>query len=397
MGKDYYAILGVPKGTSDPEVLKKAYRKLAMKYHPDKAKEGDKDKATAKFQEIGEAYDVLSDDKKRQIYDLYGEEGLKGGGGMADDGGRGAGTGGFPGGTTFTFKSGGGPAAGGGYTFSGEDAERIFAQFFGGASGFGGFGSGFSSTRIPRGRAAGASSRSTRFGGGIDPFGSSSGHGGIFMDTDDDNDMFAHFGGGGGGTAGAGAHMPQADGAYSPPKRSFPDIEHDLNCTLEELYHGKTKRMRVTRTVEDPSTHQVRQEAKDLQVDIKSGWKAGTKVRFQGAGDSRLGYSPQDVVFIVKEKPHPTFKRDGDNLHATVQIPLKAALLGNTTVRVPTIDNKGVTIQLRGITQPGSTRTVSGYGMPKKSGGYGDMIIQFDVKFPSSLSPHQQEQLAQLL
>jgi len=85
MGKDYYAILNVKKGASDDE-LKKAYRKSALKYHPDKNKSAG---AEEKFKEIGEAYDVLSDPKKRQIYDQFGEEGLKGGAGGGNAGSHG--------------------------------------------------------------------------------------------------------------------------------------------------------------------------------------------------------------------------------------------------------------------------------------------------------------------
>ena len=88
MGKDYYKILGVARGASDDEI-KKAYRKLALKYHPDKNQNSG---AEEKFKQIGEAYDVLSDSKKKQIYDQYGEEGLKGGMG----GGSSAGAGGMP-------------------------------------------------------------------------------------------------------------------------------------------------------------------------------------------------------------------------------------------------------------------------------------------------------------
>ncbi|KAJ8274259.1 hypothetical protein COCON_G00088840 [Conger conger] len=108
MGKDYYKILGIQKGAAD-EDIKKAYRKQALKWHPDKNKAAN---AEEKFKEIAEAYEVLSDPKKREIYDQYGEEGLKGGGGTTD--GQGG---------NFT------------YTFHG-DPHATFATFFGGANPF---------------------------------------------------------------------------------------------------------------------------------------------------------------------------------------------------------------------------------------------------------------------
>merc|ERR1712223_1194725 len=110
MGKDYYSILGVKKGASDEE-LKKAYRKLALKYHPDKNKAAG---AEEKFKEIGEAYDVLSDPKKKQIYDQFGEEGLKGGAGNAGSGGPHHS--GFDNGFTYTYHG---------------DPRATFSQFFG--------------------------------------------------------------------------------------------------------------------------------------------------------------------------------------------------------------------------------------------------------------------------
>ena len=90
MGVDYYKVLGVSRDATDTE-LKKAYRKLAIKWHPDK-NQNNEEEATKKFKEISEAYDVLSDSEKREIYDAYGEEGLKGG----IPAGKGAGGGGFP-------------------------------------------------------------------------------------------------------------------------------------------------------------------------------------------------------------------------------------------------------------------------------------------------------------
>ena len=145
MGKDYYKILGVSKTAKDDE-LKKAYRKLALKFHPDKNQSPG---AEEKFKEISEAYEVLSDEKKRRIYDQVGEEGLKNGAGTHGP----AGNGGVP------------PNFGGGnFTFTSGDPRETFAKFFGGGGGMkggsfnigglgggfgglgGGFGGGFSGT-----------------------------------------------------------------------------------------------------------------------------------------------------------------------------------------------------------------------------------------------------------
>lgn len=113
MGVDYYNVLKVSKKATDEE-LKKSYKRLAMKWHPDKNSENKKE-AEAKFKQISEAYDVLSDPQKRQIYDLYGEEGLKSG--------------------QFTTASPTSAAAGRGFRFSPRDADDIFAEFFGGFDG----------------------------------------------------------------------------------------------------------------------------------------------------------------------------------------------------------------------------------------------------------------------
>lgn len=126
MGRNYYEVLGVPKGTSDDAVIKKAYKKAALKYHPDRPG-GDK----VKFQEVSEAFEVLSDKKKKQIYDQFGEAGL---GGAADDNGSGpshagpfAGGGG---GQTFSFRTTGG-GGGGAHGFHGSDPFSVFESIFG--------------------------------------------------------------------------------------------------------------------------------------------------------------------------------------------------------------------------------------------------------------------------
>ena len=127
MARDYYALLGVAKDADDA-ALKKAYRKMAMRWHPDKNKGSAE--AEKKFKDISEAYDVLSDSNKRAIYDKYGEEGLKAGfqpgtpEGAPDGGGFGG-----PGGFSAAQPGMGGRTR---YTFSNDDATRIFEQFFGG-------------------------------------------------------------------------------------------------------------------------------------------------------------------------------------------------------------------------------------------------------------------------
>ena len=138
-GRDYYQILGVQRGATDDE-LKKAYRKMALKHHPDRNPGDKKEFADKMFKDVNEAYEVLSDKDKRAVYDQFGEEGLKGNGGMPAGaegmGGSpfGAG-GGRPGASTFSFSMGGMPGRGGG-GFRPSNAEDIFAQFFGGRSPF---------------------------------------------------------------------------------------------------------------------------------------------------------------------------------------------------------------------------------------------------------------------
>lgn len=165
--KDYYAILGVPK-SADDTALKKAYKKLAVKWHPDK--NPGNEQATKNFQKISEAYAALSDEKKRKIYDAYGKdaadqsEQMPDGHPMAGGGGF---PGGMPGGGSFSFGAGG-P---GGHHMSTSEAEFLFGQFFGGADPFG----------MSGGRMGGGSGVRVNMGGGrpgMDPFGGFGGMGG---------------------------------------------------------------------------------------------------------------------------------------------------------------------------------------------------------------------------
>ncbi|KAJ6366598.1 hypothetical protein OIU77_003061 [Salix suchowensis] len=265
MGVDYYKILQVDKTATDDD-LKKAYRKLAMKWHPDKNPNNKKD-AEAKFKQISEAYEVLSDIQKRAVYDQYGEEGSKG------------------------------------------------ADFFGFSGPFGGMGGG------------NGGMRGTRFPNGM--LG---------------DNIFSSFGEGGGGS------MHQSAPRKSPP------IEKRLLCSLEELYKGATKRMKISRDIVDASGKTMQVE-EILTIDIKPGWKKGTKITFPEKGNEQPNTIPADLVFVVDEKSHPVFTH-GRNL----------------------------TIPINTVIHPNYEEVVPREGMPiqKDPTRRGNLKIKFNIKFPTS-------------
>ncbi|KAK4589843.1 hypothetical protein RGQ29_020437 [Quercus rubra] len=332
MGVDYYKILQVDKNAND-EDLKKAYKKLAMKWHPDK-NPNNKKEAEAKFKEVSEAYEVLSDPQKRAIYDQYGEEGLKGQVPPPDAGGHG--------GASF-FQTGDGPTM---FRFNPRNANDIFAEFFGYSSPFGGMGSSGSGTR--------SSSR---------PFG------GIFGD-----DIFSSFGEG----------RPMSQGPRKPPP-----IEKTLPCTLEELYKGTTKKMRISREIMDASGKTLPVE-EILTIEIKPGWKKGTKITFPEKGNEQPNVLPADLVFILDEKPHSTFTRDGNDLVVTQTISLVEALTGYT-VHLTTLDGRSLTIPINNVINPDYEEVVPKEGMPipKDPSKRGNLRIKFKIKFPTRLTDEQ--------
>ncbi|XP_036744199.1 dnaJ homolog subfamily B member 5 isoform X3 [Manis pentadactyla] len=345
MGKDYYKILGIPSGANEDEI-KKAYRKMALKYHPDKNKEPN---AEEKFKEIAEAYDVLSDPKKRGLYDQYGEEGLKTGGGPS-------------GGSSGSFH----------YTFHG-DPHATFASFFGGSNPFDIF---F------------ASSRSTRPFSGFDP---------DDMDVDEDEDPFGAFGRFGfNGLSRGPRRAPEP--LYPRRKVQDPPVVHELRVSLEEIYHGSTKRMKITRRRLNPDGRTVRTEDKILHIVIKRGWKEGTKITFPKEGDATPDNIPADIVFVLKDKPHAHFRRDGTNVLYSALISLKEALCG-CTVNIPTIDGRVIPLPCNDVIKPGTVKRLRGEGLPfpKVPTQRGDLIVEFKVRFPDRLPPQTRQILKQHL
>eukprot|EP00163_Fabomonas_tropica_P012201 TRINITY_DN23476_c0_g1_i1.p1 TRINITY_DN23476_c0_g1~~TRINITY_DN23476_c0_g1_i1.p1 ORF type:complete len:358 (-),score=105.50 TRINITY_DN23476_c0_g1_i1:131-1204(-) len=334
--QDYYSILGVSKGASDQD-LKKAYRKLALKWHPDKHQGADKAKASEMFKKIGLAYDVLSDEKKRQIYDQFGEEGLKGG---VPEGAAGGGAGGMPGGFSFHFGGPGGQSA----SFDDAAAQEIFRRMFGGGGfgGRGGFGGSGSSSPEP-------------------------------MDTDD---PFAGLFGGMGGMGGMGGRRA------GQRKRKAPPVVHDLSCTLEELYTGCTKKLKVSKKLYDEASGKLIPTTKVLEVNVKPGWKDGTKITFENEGDEGKNIIPADIVLRLKTKPHARFERQGNDLIHTRSISLTQALTG-VTVPVATLDGRQLQVKIDEPISPDYVKVVPGEGMPNQKGGSkGDLKIKFKIRFP---------------
>lgn len=330
---DYYAVLGVNRD-ADEDTLKKTYRKLALKWHPDRNPDN---KATAekKFKEISEAYEVLSDKNKRAVYDQFGEEGLKGG--VPEPEAAGTTAGGFPGGAFFQFTS-----SGGGRPFRPSRPEDIFAQFFGG---------------------------------------------GAFDMDEDEGRPFGR---------GAGGFAPFAGAARA--SAPTPVLKRILPLTLEELYSGTTKKLKVTRKLIDRTTKKVASAEKVLTVEVKSGWKAGTKIRFPGEGDDLPDGRSQDIEFIVEEKPHAVYRRDGDDLHMTMNLSLLEALTGFTH-SIRTLDGRELVVSNKLVTVPNQEIRFAGRGMPNQRSPMqkGSLIIKVSVTFPPTLTDGQRELIRRAL
>ncbi|KAK4485261.1 hypothetical protein RD792_007893 [Penstemon davidsonii] len=344
MGVDYYKILNVDKNAKD-EDLKKSYRKLAMKWHPDK-NPNNKKEAEAKFKEISEAYDVLSDPQKRAIYDQYGEEGLKGQVPPPDAAAAG------PGGATY-FQSGDGPNV---FRFNPRNADDIFAEFFGFSTPFGGMGSGGGGMR-----GGGSRFSSSMFGG---------------------DDMFSSFG---------------ERGPMSSGPRKAPPIEQKLACSLEELYKGASKRMKISREIADASGKTMPVE-EILTIDIKPGWKKGTKITFPEKGNEQPNVIPSDLIFIIDEKPHSVFTRDGNDLIVTQIITLAEALTGYT-VHLTTLDGRNLKVPINRVIDPSYEEVMPKEGMPipKDPSRRGNLRIKFNIKFPNRLTAEQKSGIKKLL
>jgi len=344
MPKDnkFYDLLGVSRDVNEAE-LRKQYRKLAMQYHPDK--NPNNPEAADKFKEVSHAYEILSDPQKREIYNQYGEEGLN------DNG-------------------------------AGYNAEDIFSQFFGG---------GF-------------------------------------------------FGGGG----------PRRGGR--PQQRRGEDLQHPLKVTLEDLYKGKTTKLSLQKSVmcadcngkgsKNPQAvkkcdgcrgqgikvtlrqiapgmvqqmqqtcpdcrgsgevikekdrcgrcngGKTYQEKKVLDVYIDKGMRHGQRVVFSGEGDQSPDVIPGDIIVVLQQKEHATFRREGDDLIMEHELNLHEALCGYE-LRITHLDGRILRVKSAAgeVVTPGSVKCIIGEGMPIHKRPYekGRLIIRFNVVFPKTMTP----------
>ncbi|GJL85198.1 MAG: chaperone protein DnaJ [Micavibrio sp.] len=356
--RDYYETLGVNKGASADE-LKKAYRKLAMKHHPDQNK--DNPEAEAKFKEISEAYEILKDDQKRAAYDHYGPEAFEAA--MSGGGGGGGGP--------------GGGFAGSGFSGAFSDIfEDMFGDFVGGGGG--------------RGRQTGPSRGSdvqytmeltleeaykgkettikiplndecdTCKGSGAEPGTSSE-------DCD---------------TCGGAGRVRQQQGFFTI-ERTCPKCS-GAGSTLKNPCKkcGGAGR---------------EQKNKTLKVKIPAGVDSGRRIRLTGEGEAGVRGGPRgDLYVLIAMKPHKFFKREGANLHCRVPIPVTKAALGGD-VDVPTIEESRAKVKIPPGTQTGQQFRLKGKGMTVlRSDSKGDMYIELFVETPVNLDKKQQDLIKQL-
>jgi curved DNA-binding protein len=320
--KDYYQTLGVSKTSSDKEI-KQAYRKLARKFHPD-VNPGDKT-AEAKFKEINEAYEVLGDADKRRKYDELGANWRMYE--QAQQQGQG-----FPGGFGF-----GGPGGG-------QDAWTI---------NMGGAGGGYR-TKTPE--------EMQDLFGNEDPF----------------SDFFRTFFGGAGGRETGG----RARGGRAARSQKGQDIEHAVELTLEEAYHGATRRVSIKE-----GGH-----ARTVDVRIPAGVKDGSRVRAAGEGAAGAnGGAAGDLYLRVQVKPHAVFERTAADLQTKVAVPVTTAVLGGEA-QVPTVTGS-VRLKIPEGTQNGQVFRLKGHGMPNvgKPDDRGDLYATVEVQLPRALTREQRE------
>jgi molecular chaperone DnaJ len=343
--RDYYEVLGVSKGASEQE-LKKAYRRIAMKYHPDR--NPDDENAEDKFKEASEAYEVLADPQKRAVYDQFGHAGLEGAGGM---GGMGGGAGDF-----------------------GDVFGDVFGDIFGASTG----------RRRRGGPARGADLRYT-----------------LELSLEDAVK---------GTTVKirvptlVSCGLCKGAGTKSGTKPSACMTCSGLGqVRMQQGFFSVQQTCPTCRgkgtVITDPCRqchgHGRVEETKTLSVKVPPGMDTGDRIRLSGEGEAGLEGGPSGDLYVqVAVKPHEIFQRDGNNLYCEVPISFVEAALGGE-LEVPTLDGR-VKLKVPPETQTGKLFRLRGKGVtPVRGGAAGDLMCRVVVETPVNLSNKQKELLRQ--
>ena len=328
--RDFYEVLGVSK-TAASEDIKKAYRKLARKYHPDLNKHDGS--AETKFKEVQEAYDVLSDAKKRESYDQFGHAGVDGAA-AAEAAARAAGAGRGAGGFRYSTQTPGGATV----DFGVVDLNDLFENFMGGRGG-----------RRKAGRRGG--------GGGAQPFG------GAWP--------------GGGGESGAAAEAATGD-----------NITYPVTVTFEQAVRGTTVEVRLNSP--DKSIDET------ISVKVPAGVDEGAKVRVRGKGQPGPG-GRGDLIILVHVEPHGYFRREGGGgKDILVDLPISVSeALNGVTVSVPTIDGR-VELKIPAGMQSGKRLRIKEKGVSQRDGSRGDQYCRILIQVPTGLTEEEKKRIVEI-
>ena len=353
--RDYYEVLGVSKGASDDEI-KKAYRKLAKKYHPD-MNPGDKE-AEAKFKEVNEAYSVLSDEQKRARYDQFGHAGVD------------------------PNYGGGGPGGGFGFDMGDIDLGDIFGSFFGGG-GFGGFGGGGARRSGPQKGESLRANLTITFEEAA--FGCEKE---INLNRTEECDA-CHGSGCEPGTTAETCPDCRGTGVVRVQQRTggfaFSSTAPCSRCRgTGKIIHSPCKSCGGSGSVK---------KSKRITVTIPAGIDDGQAISLRGQGNAGKNGGPAgDLIVGVRVKPHPQFRRDGTTVLYEQPVSFFQAAMG-AELEIPTIDGK-VKYTLPAGTQTGTTFRLRGKGIPELRGrGRGDQYVTIRVQVPTSMNAEQKEAL----
>ena len=350
--RDYYEILGVARG-ADADEIKKAYRKLAVKYHPDK-NPGDKE-AEEKFKELGEAYEALSDPQKRAAYDQYGHNAFD----PRARASRGGGGGGF------------------------HDPFDIFREVFGGGGG-------------------GGSIFDEFFGGRADPTGPQRGD-----DLRYDLEISLEEAARGCEREISVNKSERCDACHGSGSEEGSKVKTCTTCGgrgqvltsrgIFSIAQTCPSCQGAGRVIEKPCRTcrgaGVREKAAKIKLNIPSGVDSGVRLRSVGNGDAGVrGGPPGDLYVVLRVKPHEIFHREGDDLVCEVPVGLTQATLGSE-IEVPTLEGRA-TVKIPAGTQPGTIFRLKGRGMKNLQGyGNGDLHVRVNVEIPTKLSTEQRKKL----